>query len=250
MKIKKKKEFLNREIRHLVGRAIHLYSLISHGDKISVAVSGGADSLFLLWILNERRKWIPISYELMAIHIDLGFDRGKTGKAIEEFLNEVGIESRVVYTDIGPRAHSSENREKSPCFFCARMRRKEIFQIAHETGFRKIAFGHHRDDLIETFMMNILYSGFSATMVPKQPFFNGLITIIRPLALLDRSKIRRFYKRLEWPIFDNPCPSSEDSNRMRIRRLLQELYRENGKVKGNIFRAMSNYKPEYLPPRV
>ena len=227
-----------------VGKAIHHYDMISHGDRILVGVSGGKDSLTLLWILNERLSRIPIKYKLFPVYIDPGFPDGFTD-ALYEFSQRMGFELRVEKTDYGILAHSADNRE-NPCLLCARLRRKRIFEIADELDCNKVAFGHHKDDMIETFFMNIFYSGNISTMRPAQSFFKDKIFIIRPLAFVDEDRIKRFAKNKKFPEFFNPCPHAHISKRKEIKEMLNQLYRSNKKIKGNIFRSMRNVNPDYL----
>jgi len=116
--------FIDREVRRLVGKAIHEYGLIENGDRIAVAVSGGKDSLLLLWLLRERLSHIPIHYELVAIYVDPGFD-GESGEQLEAFFQKEGFSYEVIHTDHGLKAHGPENRE-NPCFLCARLRRTTL----------------------------------------------------------------------------------------------------------------------------
>jgi len=218
--------------------------MISDGDRILVGLSGGKDSFTLMWLLNERLERIPINYELFAVYIDPGFEEGFS-EPLAEYWNRTGFELIIEDTDFGILAHSSQNRE-NPCFLCSRLRRKRLFEIADELGCNKLALGHNKDDIIETLFMNICYAGEISTMMPSQSFFQERFTLIRPLAFVDEDVIRRFAKEKGCPDFINPCPSAKVSKRQEIKRLLQQLYRSNRKVKGNIFRAMSRVKTDYL----
>jgi tRNA 2-thiocytidine biosynthesis protein TtcA len=237
---------INRETKHLLGKAIHHYRLIEDGDRIAVAVSGGKDSLVLLWLLRERLKWIPASYRLVAIHVDPGFCT-ETADTLCGFFEREGFEHRIIHTDHGLRAQAAENRE-NPCFVCSRLRRRVLFETAREAGCSKIALGHNQDDLIETFFINLLYGAQLAGIVPRQPFFGGELMVIRPLALLPARKIEQLACRLQLPVTANACPSADNSRRQDVRRMLGALYSSNEKVRGNIFHAMSNANLEYLPP--
>ena len=232
-------------IKRNVGKALHQYAMISHGDRILVGLSGGKDSFILMWILNERLKRIPINYELYSVHVDLGFEGGFS-KSLVEYCRQIGFEPRVEHTDYGVLAHSSENRE-NPCFLCSRLRRKRLFEIADELGCNKIALGHNKDDIIETLFMNIFYAGEISSMLPSQSLFQGTFSLIRPLALVDEDVIGRFAEEKGYPVFKNPCPSIKTSKRYEIKKMLKQLYRNNKKVKGNIFRAMHHVKMDYLP---
>jgi tRNA 2-thiocytidine biosynthesis protein TtcA len=234
----------DRLLRRSVGKAIHQYQMIENGDRIAVGVSGGKDSLSLLNLLSERRRRVPIQYDLVAIHIDLGFDG--TGKEIEPYFRQEEIPYRIEETRIGPIAHSEINRE-NPCFLCARLRRKRLFELADGMGCRKVALAHHRDDIIETLLLNMFYGGEIGTMIPHQRLFKGKLSIIRPLALTDEDAIWRYAKAQAFPIIESGCPTTEDSERNRIKAILAELTRNNKKIKGNIFRSMQNIRRDYLP---
>jgi tRNA 2-thiocytidine biosynthesis protein TtcA len=227
-----------------IGKAIHDYGMIANGDRIAVGLSGGHDSLTLLWMLKERIRRIPIQYEIVPIYIDPGFENS-FGDRLKECCSQWGTELRVEETRHGILAHSSENRE-NPCFLCSHMRRKRLFEIADELGCRKLALGHNKDDLIETLFLNICYAGEICTMVPSQIFFQGRFTVIRPLAFVDETIIRNFAKENQFPVFDNPCPTSRISKRKEIKDMLNRLYQGNKNVKGNVFRALSHVRTDYL----
>jgi tRNA 2-thiocytidine biosynthesis protein TtcA len=231
-------------LNRAVGRALHQYGLIDDGDRIVVGVSGGKDSLTLMHVLSERQSRVPVAYELFAVHIDPGFEGG-FGEPLQDYCQRQGFDLRVEYTDYGIKGHSAENRE-NPCFLCSRLRRKRLFEIADELGCNKIALGHNKDDIIETLFINIFYAGEISTMVPSQDFFEGRFTVIRPLAFADEGLIKSFANVQKFPEFINPCPSASNSKRQEIKSLLNDLYRSNHKIKGNIFRAMSHVRMDYL----
>ncbi|RUA02613.1 MAG: tRNA 2-thiocytidine(32) synthetase TtcA [Deltaproteobacteria bacterium] len=228
-----------------MGQAVSRYEMIEDGDRILVGVSGGKDSLVMLWLLNERLARIPVHYTLYPVYIDLGFKPDFSDR-LKQYLKTAGFDLIVDHTDFGPVAHSKINRE-NPCFLCARRRRQRLFEIGDELGCRKIALGHNQDDLIETLFLNMCYAGELSTMVPLQKFFKGAITILRPLAHAAENDIRRFADQINLPVFTNPCPSSGKSRRQEIKDLLKTLYRRNRKIKGNIFRAMHHVNLDYLP---
>lgn len=228
-----------------MGKAIHGRQMINDGDHVMVAVSGGKDSLALLWLLRERIKRIPIEYRITGVHVDPGFG-GNSLDQIEAFFLDHGFEYRIIKSDVGPKAHSLENRE-NPCFLCARLRRKLLFTLAAEIGCNRIAFGHHKDDVIETFFLNVFYAGSIGTMLPVQEFFGGKLTAIRPLYLADEDLIRRYGETMGWPMINLGCPSAGFSKREHIKKMLEHFYRTNKKIKGNIFHALQNVNKEYLP---
>ncbi len=234
---------LNRSL----GKALHTYDMIQDGDRIAVGLSGGKDSWSLLWSLSERQSRVPVTYSLFPIHIDLGFSDG-SGETLEASVARMGWPLHCERTDFGPVAHSAENRE-NPCFLCARRRRQRLFEIARKLGCNKLALGHNKDDLIETLFLNMFYGGEISTMLPRQPFFRGRLTVIRPLAYTNEETLRRFAAEMQLPVFSNNCPSAGSTRRAEVKEMLQRLYQRNKKIRGNIFRAMRHVNIAYLPDR-
>ena len=232
--------YVAKEMKRLIGKAISNYQMISDGDRILVAVSGGQDSISLLWLLRDRLKRIPIDYKLLAVHVDLGF-RQSTGRRMEDFLKENGFDYCIIESSFGPRAHGKENRE-NPCFLCSRLKRKAIFEKAANLECNKIAFGHQKDDFIETFFLNIFFAGSIDTIQPVQELFNGKLTIIRPFYLLSDNIIKRYADEMRFPDIDSGCPTARSSKRVQIRSLLTNLYQTNKKIKGNIFNAVQSIR--------
>jgi tRNA 2-thiocytidine biosynthesis protein TtcA len=242
----KEQVIMEARLKKLMGRAIHGYDLIADGDRILVGVSGGKDSLSLLHLLLARLPRIPIAYEILAVHLDLGFET-PTASIMEDHFKTLGCGQVIEKTDIGPRALSPENRE-SPCFLCAWLRRKRLFELARIHHCNKIALGHHQDDLMETLFLNIFYSGEISAMLPRQEFFGGEIVVIRPLALVEEERIRRFARTMNLPVIPGACPFSSQSKRLEIKKILNELFKKNRKVRGNVFHALSHVKTDYLLP--
>ncbi len=218
--------------------------MISDGDRILVGLSGGKDSLALMWFLTERLQRVRITYDLHAVYLDPGFDGG-FAERLQCYCRSAGYRLRLERTDFGVKAHGDENRE-NPCFLCAWRRRKRLFEIADELGCRKLALGHNKDDIIETLFMNMCYSGEISTMVPSQSLFGGRFTLIRPLAHVEENMLRLFAAEQGFPEFINACPSAAASKRRFVKELLVRLYESNDKIKGNIFRSLSRVRPDYL----
>jgi len=236
--------YVAKEIKRLTGKAIHTKDMIRDGDHVMVAVSGGKDSLALLWLLKERIKRVPIDYRITAVHVDPGFGANSADQMTSFFLAH-GFEFRVIESDIGPKAHGPQNRE-NPCFLCSRLRRKLLFQTAEEVGCNRMAFGHHKDDLIETFFLNVFYGASISTMVPVQGLFGGKLTVIRPFYLVDEDLIHRYAQLMDWPEISLDCPTAGSSKREEVKNMLKLFYRSNRKIKGNIFHALQNVNAEYL----
>ena len=238
--------YLERRMGGLCGKAAHGWSMIDDGEQVAVGLSGGKDSLCLLWLLAERRRRIPIDYTLKAFHVEMGYG-AVDHQALADFCADLGVEFTVIDTDYGPRAHTAENREKSPCFFCAMHRRRELFQAAAKAGCRKLALAHHQDDIHETFLLNLLFAGSLSTMLPVQPFFGGELVVIRPLGLISASQTRRLAEKKGFPVQPPCCPSAAKGQRARVRQVLEDFYRGNKKVRPSIWRAISTSGLPNLP---
>ena len=236
--------YLERDIRRLVGKAIHKYRLIEEGDRILVALSGGKDSLSMLQLLHERRPRVPTKYDLSVLTVDLGYRENSMG-SLGEHVRKMGYEFVLKKTNIGELAHGAFNKE-NPCFLCARLRRKIFFDEARNLGCNKVALGHNRDDIIETFFLNVFYCGEISTIVPRQELFGGELSIIRPLAMVSEEKIRRYAEGRTFPAVVDGCPTKGATRRWEIKRWVAEVSKENRRIKSNIFRALSNVRCDYL----
>lgn len=226
-------------------KAVLDYNMIQEGDNILIGVSGGADSLALLDLLDSAMIFVP-RFSFIAVNIDMGFDAAyQAYDALEKYFQENHYRYIMEKTDIGTLAHSDFNR-KNPCFLCSRLRRKRIFEIAEAEGCNKIAFAHHRDDIIETLLINMFYGREISTMMPNQRIFDGKLHIIRPLAYLKESLIKKYSKERQFSVIKNDCPTSGTSKRIYIKNLLNELERDNKEIRENIYKAMSHVKPDYL----
>jgi len=222
------------------------YDMIQEGDRLLIGVSGGADSYTLLDLLDSPMIFTP-NFSFLAVHIDMGFDKSYSAyQKIEQFFHAHRYDYVMEKTNIGTLSHSNFNR-KNPCFLCSRLRRKRIFELANEYGCNKIAFAHHRDDVIETLLINMFYGREISTMMPKQSLFSGKLHLIRPLVYLREELIKKYSRERQFPVMKNLCPSSQSSKRIYIKQLLNELERENPDIRHNIFTAMSHVKPDYLP---
>ena len=230
-------------------KAVMDYGMIADGDRVLVGVSGGIDSMALLDLLNTPMVTVP-PFSLLAVNIDPGFDPSYTGyDRLEGHLRAGAYDYVMEKTDIGTLSHSDYNR-KNPCFLCSRLRRKRIFEIAAEKGCNKIAFAHHRDDIIETLLINLFYGREISTMVPNQRIFGGEMQIIRPLAYIREDLVKKYGRERGFPILENDCPTSRTSRRRYVKELLGELERENPRIRENIWTAMGHVKTDYLPVKI
>ncbi|ABC77608.1 tRNA lysidine(34) synthetase [Syntrophus aciditrophicus] len=241
-----KKTKLFYHLKKWLEKAIMDYRMIEEGDHVLVGVSGGADSLALLDLLNTPMIFVP-EFSLTVVHIDPGFDPDAAGyDRLESYMKAGGYNYVMEKTDIGPLSHSDYNK-KNPCFLCSRLRRKRIFEIAGEIGCNKIALAHHQDDMIETLLINMFYGREISTMMPDQPIFGGSMHIIRPLTYIREELIKKYSREREFPIVESSCPTNPVSRRRYIKNLLDSLEKENKDIRANIFKAMSHVKMDYLP---
>ncbi|MEN8189144.1 MAG: ATP-binding protein [Thermodesulfobacteriota bacterium] len=235
------KQQLPSRVNRRIGQAMHDYAMLADGDRILVGVSGGIDSLVVTQLLDVWQHKAPVSYGLEPVHIDMGYDSegDSTAELIKEELGSLASDLKVV------RAHHTPAREQS-CFECARNRRRQLFDLAAELGCNKIALGHHKDDLIETLFLNMVYSGNISTMVPRQDLFHGKLALIRPMAYLEKEEVREIGRKFGLQPVKNLCPLAGDTKRDRVRELLEELYRIEPEAKASLFSAMANVRHDYL----
>jgi tRNA 2-thiocytidine biosynthesis protein TtcA len=224
-----------------VGRAISDYNMISEGDKIAVAVSGGKDSIALLRILNDRKRFVPVKYELLALHIDSGYPRSYSREVVKYF-KKLKVNYHIEKIELLKGARTKDIN----CFWCSWNRRKALFQAADRLGFNKVALGHHKDDIAETILMNLFFQGEISAMCPKQELFKGRIVLIRPLAYAEERMIRRFAREENLPHDDCVCPKSSLSQRAKVAKIIRDLEKTCPEIKTNIFKSVTRIKKDYL----
>lgn len=225
-----------------MGKAMTDYGMISEGDKILVAVSGGKDSLTMLHLLNERKKFVPVKYELLAVHVDMGYPCHRP-EILSKYFSSLGVKYHIAKVDI---LKGGKTRKDISCFWCSWNRRKALFETADKLGCTKVALGHHYDDIIETMLLNLFFHGEISAMCPKQELFGGKIVVIRPLAYVEESLIVKFAKSASFPHHKCSCPNSITSKRTKMTDLLSDLEKICPDVKKNIFRSLKRIKKDYL----
>lgn len=229
----------------LVRRCIEDYGMIEPGDKIAVGVSGGKDSLALLVLLSELKKYNSIPYELQAITIDMGLGMDYSG--IQELCDAYGVPYRIIKTEIGPIIFDYR-KEKNPCSMCAKMRRGALNQALLDLGFNKLALGHHFDDAVETFVMSLLFEGRISCFQPVTNLDRTGIIQIRPMLYLHERTVDNFVKRENLPVIQNRCPVDKYTKREEVKKLIFDLSQTYPDLKERIFGAMQRFPlPEWEP---
>ncbi len=225
-----------KRLLSFVRRAVDDYGMIEDGDRIAVGVSGGKDSLALLVALAELRRFYPKKFEVFAVTADMGFE-GSDFSPVKDFCDSINVEYKIVKTDIA-KIIFDVRKEASPCSLCAKMRRGCLHAAAQELGCNKVALGHHYDDTIETFMMNLFFEGRLGCFSPVTYLSNRKIHLIRPLIYATEKEVRYFANKRALPVITSLCPEDHATEREKMKKLLMELERENKGLKHRIFRAM------------
>ena len=225
-----------KEMQKLLSRVrscVDRYSMIEDGDRIAVGVSGGKDSLALLCVLSELRKFYPEKYDLCALMLDMGFDASETVGAapsdtseIAELCSRLGVEFHVKRTEIA-RVIFDVRKESNPCSLCARMRRGSLHDLAKEYGVNKLALGHHFDDAAETVMLNLFFEARIGCFSPVTYLSRKDLTMIRPLLLTEERDIKTFVKKASLPVMKSPCPMDKTSERAKKKDMLHAFDREH-----------------------
>lgn len=225
------------------GKIMQQTGMIWSGARIGLAVSGGTDSWVMLQIMLLRQRIIPFPFELFVIHLNPGFD-SSTHAPLSGWMREYGLAGHLETTDFGPRAHSTENTKKSPCFFCAWHRRKRLFDLCQYYKLTHLALGHNSDDLISNFFMNILQAGKVYGLAPKESYFRGQLTLIRPLLLLDKATIIQAGRQWQLPVWENACPSKDLTARSQLLQAALQLCGGDKRKRTNLFNALRRWQLE------
>ena len=227
------------------------YGLITDGDHILIGLSGGKDSLALVELLGRRAQIHVPRFTVTAVHVRVKErDYHSDLSYLENFCARVGVPFIVRDTEIGTEVKGEGGRAKDPCFLCSWYRRKVLFDVAQELGCNKIALGHHKDDLVETLLMNLIFQGSIGTIPPLLQMDKMPIQMIRPLCLIEEKDLAHYAQLSEYEQQVKLCPLEKLSNRAEIKQLIQQLERLNPNVRDSIWGAMENIKTDYLPTRV
>ncbi len=220
----------------LTRKAVDEYKMIDSGDKIAVGISGGKDSLTLLYALAELRRFYPNKFEVCAVTVDLGFPEFDT-TGIAELCKKLNVSYTVVNTEIYDIVFN-QRKESNPCSLCAKMRKGSLNEAILKLGCNKVAYGHHKDDVVETLMLSLIYEGRVNTFRPVTFLDRTGITAIRPLLYIDEADVIGFANKMSLPVMGKKCPADGNTKREYVKQLLTDINRDNPGVKDRMFTAI------------
>ena len=227
-------------------RAIDDYNMIQDGDRIAIGISGGKDSLSLLYALHGLQRYYPKKFDLEAITVDLGHPDFDVS-SIHSLCETMRVPYTVVKTEIA-RIVFDERNEKNPCSLCAKMRKGALNDTIKKLGCNKIAYAHHKDDIVETMMMSLIYEGHFYSFPPITHLDRTDLTVIRPLNYVSEADVKGFCNKYQLPVVKSPCPADGYTKRQYVKDLLRKLNQENPGVKERMFSAIVNGNiPDWTP---
>ena len=230
-----------------IAAAIHRYAMIAPGDKVLVAVSGGKDSMTMLAHLHAMAAHFPIPFSIKALHIKTDFCNCFKKNRMEDTLDSWGVDYEILQVNVIKRLKEGQTMN---CWWCSTQRRTELLNYAQKNNFQRIALGHHMDDIIETFFMNMLYKSELSTMLPAMQYEKYPQSLIRPLSLLPQTEIVRFAEAHALSRLVCGCPYTSKSKRKDVRKLIASFADGDDRIRENIFASMANVYPAYLPKPV
>lgn len=225
-----------QQVMSYVRRAIDDYHMIEEGDKIAVGISGGKDSLTLLYALHGLKRFYPKKFEIHAVTVDLGFQNLNLDK-IKEICEELQVEYTIVSTEIA-KIIFEDRKESNPCSLCAKMRKGALNDAIKAAGCNKVAYAHHKDDVVETMLMSLIFEGRFHTFSPVTYLDRMDLTVIRPLMYMNEVDVIGFINKYNVPVVKSPCPADGNTKREYIKQLLRNLNLENPGVKERMFTAI------------
>lgn len=241
-----KPSLVEKKLLHYTGKGIADFNMIQRGDRVMVCLSGGKDSFTMLTILNLLRKRSGNKFEVFAFTLDQA-QPGWDDTVLRQWLSDRNIEHEILTRDTYSIVKEKIPEGQTYCSLCSRLRRGIIYRYAEEKGFNKIALGHHRDDMIRTLMMSILYNGDLRSMPPKLLSDNKKHIVIRPMCYVQEKDIITYANEQQFPIIPcTLCGSQENLMRKKVTRLIDQLAEDNPKVPSNILHALQSIKPSQL----
>lgn len=236
--------FFIRKIQSKVGKVINEYQLISEGDTIVVGLSGGKDSLSLLDILSGRIKYSGSAFQVVAIHVDIvSIPYQVDADYLRQFCEARKIEFKLIKADIS----NLETDDRNTCYLCSSNRRRVLFEEIRKLGYYKLALGHHKDDAVETLLLNMIFQGSISSLPPKLKLVSHKLEIIRPLITISNDELAEYSLQKGFSTELKNCPFERNSKRNEIRELIQNVKNANPEALNNLFASMSNIQHDYLP---
>ena len=229
-------------------KAVDEYQMIEAGDKIAVGISGGKDSLTLLYALAGLRRFYPKPFDLIAITVDLGYEKFHTEK-IEALCQELDVPYHVVKTDIA-RILFEERKESNPCSLCAKMRKGALNEAVKKLGCNKVAYAHHKDDIVETMILSLIFDGRFHSFSPKSYLDRMDLTVIRPMMYVNEADVIGFQRKYELPVEKSRCPVDGLTKRQYAKDLIHQLELDHPGAKQRMFTAIINGNIEGWPVRL
>lgn len=241
--------YAQKQCVSLTGKLMQRTEMVSPHSRIGLAISGGVDSFAMLQIMLIRQAIMPFPVELMVLHVNPGFEPD-SHQALSTWCQKHGVAAHMELTDHGPKAHSEENRKKSPCFYCSWRRRKTLFELCRQYKLTHLAFGHNADDNVVTYFMNIFQNGRAAGISASESFFENRLQVIRPTLLLEKKTVIKAAQQWQLPIWKNTCPSNGLTKRDDIRIWLEETWKNDRRTKANVFNAISRQQVDLTQKKV
>lgn len=241
--------FAQKKCVSATGKLMQQTDMVSAGARIGLAISGGVDSFLMLKVMTIRQAIMPFPVELMALHINPGFDP-ESHLPLVDWCADNGVAAHIELTDYGPRAHTEENRKNSPCFLCAMQRRKRLFELCRDYNLTHLAFGHNADDNVVTFFMNVLQNGRAAGLSASESFFGGNLQVIRPTMLLDKKTVIKAAEQWALPVWPNICPSNGNTKRDEVHDWLRTMWSRDKRIKHNVFNAITRQQVDLTSKKV
>ena len=236
-----------QRLMNLVRKAIDEYGMIEEGDRIAIGISGGKDSLALLYALSGIQRYYPKHFELMAITVSLGFENFDL-EPIRDLCAKLQVPYTVVETEIGQIVFE-ERKESNPCSLCAKMRKGALNTKIKELGCNKVAYAHHKDDVVETMLLSLIYEGRFYSFSPRTYLDRMDLTVIRPMIFVDEADVIGFKNKYQLPVTKNPCPADGHTRREYASELLRQINRENPGAKERMFTAILSGDIQGWPQR-
>ena len=225
-----------QQVLSLTRQAIDDYGMIEEGDKIAIGLSGGKDSITLLYALSHLKSFYPRHFDLLAVTVDVGFQNIDFDKT-QQLCDSLKVPYHIIPTQIAQIVFDAR-QDTNPCSLCSKMRKGAINDTVKELGCNKVAYGHHKDDLLESMMMSLLFEARLHTFLPVTYWDRSDLTLIRPLIYMFEGDVKGFIKEMDIPIVKNPCPVDGSTKREYVKKIINQLNHDHPGAKSRMYRAI------------